>query len=110
MLHVDYKKPYGYYTLTQGENKLKIYLCKANTTWAEMYFYKNDKGVKMAQLSSFLGDAQHLKNCLKNNSTYLEACDNYVFNAKEVKESHYAGEIWKTIRILAENGKKVTIK
>ena len=45
MLKVDYKKPYGYYTLTQGEKKFKIMLCKANAMWAEMYFYKDEVSI-----------------------------------------------------------------
>ena len=110
MLKVDYKKPYGYYTLTQGEKKFKIMLCKANAMWAEMYFYKNEDGKEMAQLYAFLADYKHLQNCFKNGGTHLESCNNYVFYANELKGDGYAKDIWKTIRLLAENGKKVTIK
>ena len=110
MLNVDYKKPYGYYTLTQGESKFKINLCKANAMWAEMNFYKNEEGTKMAQLYSFLNDYKHVQNCFKNGGTHIESCNNYVFYAKNIKESGYEEDIWKTIRLLAENGKKVTIK
>ena len=110
MLKVDYKKPYGYYTLTQGEKKFKIMLCKANAMWAEMYFYKDEEGTKKAQLYAFLLDYKHYKNCLKNDDTNLESCNNYVFYANELKDDGYANDIWKTIRSLAENGKKVTIK
>ena len=110
MLNVDYKKPYGYYTLKQGENKFKITLCKANAMWAEMYFYKDERGKKMVQLHSFLAGADHVKNCFKNGGIFDE-CDNYVFHAEELKgKSRCVNDIWKTIRILVENGKKVTIK
>lgn len=110
MLNVNYKKPYGYYTLTQGEKKFKIHLCKANAMWAEMYFYKNEEGEDMAQLYAFLADYEHAKKCFKNGGTHLEDCNNYVFYAKELKGDVYGNIIWKTIRLLAENGKKVTIK
>lgn len=112
MLNVNYKKPYGFYTLTQGENKFKITICKANAMWAEMHFYKNEEGTKMAQLYAFLADYKHAKNCFNNGGTHLEQCDNYVFYAKELKDKSdgYVNDIWKTIRLLAENGKKVTIK
>lgn len=111
MLNVDYNKlPYGYYTLKQGENKFKITLCKANAMRAEMYFYKDECGKKMVQLHSFLFDADHVKRCFKQGGVF-DKCDNYVFYTEELKgKDGYANDIWKAIRILVENGKKVTIK
>ena len=110
MINVDYKKPYGYYKLTQGDSKFKIYLCKANAMWSEMNFYKNEEGIEMAQLYAFLADYKHVQNCFKNGGSHLESCNNYVFYAKNIKGSEYEEDIWKTIRLLAEKGKKVTIK
>lgn len=109
MLNVDYKKPYGYCTLTQENGKkFKITFCKANCLWAEMYFYTKEedgKRTEMAQLYSFLGDIQHLKNCLKSGNKRIKNYSNFVFYAKECNN-----DVWKAIRLLAEHGKKVTIK
>lgn len=110
MLKVDYKKPFGYYTATNGERKIKIYLCKANAMWAEMHFYKNEEGAKITQLYGFMDNYMHAKNCLKNGGTHIKSCNNYVFFAKELKGNGRENEIWRTIRLLTENGKKVTIK
>ena len=104
-LRVDYKKPYGHYTLTQGENKFKIHLCKCNALWAEIYHYKNDEGEKMIQLVSFVGDVQHMKNMAKNGLLFFKEKDNYVFHAKELN-----ADCWKVIQLLSKLGKKITIK
>lgn len=104
-LHVDYKKPYGHYTLTQGENKFKIHLCKCNALWAEIYHHKNEKGEKMAQLFAFIGDVQHMKNMVKNDPQIFNGNDNYVFHAKELN-----ADCWKVIQLLSKLGKKITIK
>lgn len=110
MLNVDYKKPYGYYTLTQKRGdevkKFKITLCKANAMWAEMYFYKDEKtGEDMAQLYSFYADAKHVSKHLSGGGN-TEA-DDFVFKAKEISDN---SEIWKSIKVLAKYGKKITIK
>lgn len=110
MLKVDYKNPYGYYTYTYGKSKLKIYLCKANAMWAEIYFCKNKEGKKTAQLYGFLDNFKHAQNCIKMGGTHIKSCNNYVIYAKELKDDGYEEDIWKTIRLLAENGRKVTIK
>lgn len=108
-LQVNYKNPYGYVTITQKrkgvERKYKVTLCKCNAMWAEMYFYTQDNGEKMAQLYCFIADIQHLKNCIKDNC--LVNYDNFVFKYKEIKGNK---QIWKAIQMLTENGKKVTIK
>lgn len=57
----------------------------------------------MAQLVCFFADLSHAKKCLKDDT--LAEWDNFVFNAKQCDT-----QIWKLIRLLAENGKKVTVK
>lgn len=108
MINVDYKTPYGYYTLTQktseGKKKYKVHICKANCLWAEVYFYTNNQGEDMVQLMGFFSDLKHLANCLKNNVE--DGNNNYIFNSKEIGENK---DIWGAIRLLTENGKKVTI-
>lgn len=109
MLHVDYKNPYGYYTLTQkqeyGVKKFKITLCRANCLWADIYFYKNEEKKSMVNPHAFSLDTQHLERCLKNH-VYDEA-NNFVLYAKEIQKE---SQIWKAIRILTKYGKTVTIK
>lgn len=108
MVNVEYKKPYGTYTLTQkdsqGEKKFKITLCRANCLWAEMVFFKNDKGEDMVQLYNFFSDIKHMKKCIK--SGLLKDMDNFRFHAKRIEGNK---SIWEAIKLLAENGKKVTI-
>lgn len=104
MLNVNYKDVIGHYTLTQDEKKFKITLCGCNALWAEMYFYTDDNGKKMVQLYSFIDEIQHLKNCIKNTEIYKDA-DNFVFNAKNMND-----RTWKAVRLIANLGKKVTIK
>lgn len=103
MLNVSYENKIGYFTLTQGENKFRINICHANCLCAMMYFYTDNEGEKIATLMSFFADLQHAKNCIKNNA--LDRYDDFVFKAKELNN-----ELWKFIRLLADNGKKVTIK
>lgn len=69
-----------------------------------MYFYTNGKGEEMAQLVTFFADTPHAKRCFKDD-IFLCDWDNFVFNAKELNN-----DMWKFIRLLADNGKKVTIK
>lgn len=104
MLNVSYKKRIGYFTLTQGENKFRIHICHANCLCAMCEFYKNESGEEMVQLVSFFHDMTHAKRCFKDD-VFLYDWDNFVFHAKECNN-----EMWKFIRLLADNGKKVTIK
>lgn len=104
MLHVDYKNRIGYYTIQRDEQKFKIWLCHANALCAEIYFYKDENGEDTSMLYSFYADIQHLKNCAKNG--HLKGYENGVtFYAKELDN-----DLWKMVRIFAENGIKVTIK
>lgn len=107
MLNVSYKNKIGHYTMTQtnadGTYKYRIDICHANALCAMMYFFTNSEGEKEVRLMSFFSGLTHAKNCIKNN--VLDGCDNFVFKAKECN-----AEIWKLIQLLANNGKKVTIK
>lgn len=102
MLNVSYKNKIGRYTLTQtnahGTQKFRIDICHANCLCAMMYFTEDT-----AQVISFFHDLTHAKNCIKNN--VLDGSDNFIFNAKQLNS-----EMWKLIRLLADNGKKITIK
>lgn len=102
-VNVNYKNRMGYCTLTQGENKFKIWICHANCLFAMMYFYKDEKGVDMASLHSFLADLEHAKRCLK--ADLFKDYSNFTFVAKELNN-----DMWKFIRALANHGFKVTIK
>lgn len=107
MLNVSYKNKIGYYTLTQtradGTHKFRIDICHANCLCAMIYFYTDSDGEKMARLNTFLMDIPHAKDCIKDN--VFDGCDNFVFKAKQCDSN-----MWKLIRLLADNGKKVTIK
>lgn len=111
-LYVDYKKPYGYFTATTEvggkKEKNKVTMCRANCMWAEIWFsteMRDGKKVRLASLGGFFNDPTHLKRCSVDN--LLKNYDNYVFYAERIKGNKY---IWKAIQILAESGKKVTIK
>lgn len=69
-LNVSYKNRIGYFTQISKygdlEQKYKIWICHANALCAFMYFYKDEKGVDMAQLMGFCCDIQHVKNLIKN--------------------------------------------
>ena len=103
-LQVNYKNRIGYFTLPQGDKKFRIHICHANCLCAMMNFYKDENGEKMAQLYAFFADVPHVKQCFKN-GLFIRNWDNFVFKAKECDS-----EMWKFIRLLADNGKKVTIK
>jgi hypothetical protein len=106
MVSVDFKDRIGYYTLhsQDGQNKWKIWFCRANCLVAEIYFYKDENGEDMAKLHSFFGDVQHVKNCAK--AKVLTGYDKGVtLYAKKMNS-----ELWKMAQIFAENGIKVTIK
>lgn len=108
MIKVDYKNRIGYLTQTEkradGVHKFRIDICHANCLCAMVYFYKNEDGAKMVQLVSFFADVQHAKRCFKE-GLFLSNWADFVFNAKECN-----AEMWKFIRLLANNGKKIRIK
>lgn len=107
MLNVSYKNKIGHFTQTEnredGVRKFRIDICHANCLCAMMYFYKNAEGENIAQVVSFFTDIKHVKRCIKDGM--FNHWSNFVFNAKECD-----AEMWKFIRLLANNGKKVTIK
>lgn len=105
MLHVNYENRIGYYTLHQGENKFKIWFCHANCLCAEVYFYKDEEGIDMVQLNRFFGDLKHLKNCAKAGLFEDYRVSGVTLFAKEMND-----DLWKMVRVFAENGVKVTIK
>ena len=104
MLNVSYKNKIGYFTLTQGENKFRVHIYHANCLCAMCEFYTNEQGEKMVQLVSFFADIAHAKRCFKD-GLFINDWDNFTFHANECDT-----EMWKFIRLLADNGKKVTIK
>ena len=60
MLQVDFKDKIGYYTMVGTDRKLyKIHFCRANALCAMIYFYKDEKGEKQADLAGFFGDIKH---------------------------------------------------
>lgn len=106
-IRVDYNKRMGYYLATAcNGKKAKVWLCGANCLWAEINFYREEKDGKrhdMAQLCGFFCDHGHLKRYLA-----------------DVKDAHFKGmtffakemdaDLWKAVKILTENGIKITIK
>ena len=102
-VNVNYKNRMGYCTLTQGDNKFKIWICHANCLFAMMYFYKDEEGKDMVQLHSFLADLEHAKRCLK--ADLFKDYSNFTFVAKELDN-----DMWKFIKELTKYGFKVTIK
>lgn len=107
-LNVSYKNKIGYFTATQtnagGTHKYRIDICQANCLCAMVHFHKNENGEKMVHLVSFFADIQHAKQCFKD-GFFLDKWNNFVFHVKECDT-----EMWKFIRLLADNGKKITIK
>lgn len=106
MINVNFKDRLGYYTLqSQDKSKSwKIWFCRANCLLAEIYFYKDENGEDMANLHSFFGDIQHVKNCAKSKvlTGYEKGITLY---AKKMNKN-----LWDMVRIFSENGIKVTIK
>lgn len=102
MLNVSYKNKIGHYTVTRntadGTRKFRIDICHANCLCAMMFFTEDT-----AQVNCFFTDIKHAKACIKNG--VLEDADNFVFSAQQCDN-----EMWKLIRLLADNGKKITIK
>lgn len=108
-VRVDFNDRIGYYSLhsQDGQKKWKIWFCRANCLVAEIYFYKDENGEGMADLSHFFIDLEHLKRCAK-----VEFLTNYGRYDKGI--TLYAkkmdNDLWKMARIFAEQGIKVTIK
>lgn len=104
-LHVDYamKNRIGYYR--QEKTNRKIWLCSSNSLWAEINFYaeqEDNQRIQMAQLCGFIADVEHLKRCLKSGILHYKGLT--IFSSK------MDAEMWKAVKVLTENGIKVTIK
>ena len=106
-LRVDYKKRMGYYLAPAcNGKKAKVWICGANCLWAEINFYRemeDGKRIDMAQLCGFICDVAHLKRMVANGCK--PAYHGLTFFADKLDS-----EQWKAIRVLTENGYKVTIK
>ena len=105
-IRVDYGKRMGY-CLAPACNgkKAKVWICRANCLWAEINFFRRVEDGKRhdkAQLCGFFADLGHLKRYLVNTETHFH---DLTFFAKEMNT-----ELWKAVKILTENGVKVTIK
>lgn len=74
MLRVNYQIEYGSIKVKSVGNEKKLYTVKFHPANCEcgafIYHYKDEKGVKMAQLFTFLGDKQHISNIMKNSSDH----------------------------------------
>lgn len=104
MLHVDFTKKIGYYTMVGTDRNLyKIHFCEANALCAMIHFYKDEQGEKMADLAGFFADVKHAERCIKTG--YFKNCGRFVFYAKTLNK-----DLWKMIQLMTENGIKVTIK
>ena len=106
-LRVDFNNRFGYCLVpTVNGKKTKVWLCGANCLWAQINFYRKEedgKRVDMTQLCGFICDVAHLKRCLKN-GVHLNY-DGLTFFAEKMD-----AELWKAVKVLTENGIKVTIK
>lgn len=104
MLQVDFKDKIGYYTMVGTDRKTyKIHFCRANALCAMIYFYKDEKGEKQADLAGFFGDIKHAERCIKTN--YFKHCGRFRFYAKSLDK-----DLWKLIQIMVENGIEIKIK
>lgn len=104
--NVSYVNRIGYCTLTQRENKFKIWFCHMNGLCAMMYFYnkmKDGKKVPMEQLHAFFCDVEHAKRCIKDD--FFADYSNFHFYAKEMGDG-----MWKLVKIMTKHGIKVTIE
>ena len=104
MLHVDFKEKIGYYTLVGADGKkFKVHFCEANALCAMIHFYKDENGKRWADCCGFFGDVKHAERCI--NAGYFQHCGRFVFDARRL-----TNDLWKMIRMITENGIKVTIK
>ena len=112
MLNVSYKNTFGYFTETLetsvGVFKNRIDICSANCVCAMVHAKEecpdpNFPNYKVRPLFAYFKDMAHAKRAIKGN--IFRNCNNFVFNAKNCNT-----EMWKIIRLIAESGKKVTIK
>lgn len=102
-LQVDYKNPVGYYTHKFGATKSKNLICPANCLCAVVHAYDHPAHGLSIDLCGFFADIEHAEKCVK--AGYFTACSGITFFAKRLNK-----DLWKLIRVMAENGIKVTIK
>ena len=105
MLRVDYSVVYGevYGRNTDGSKWVVKYHPANCDLGAFIYHYKNEKGEKMARLWTFLADAQHVKNIMKN-------CDDHKLLGEEVykvKLNVYYKQAKAIVEACAKSGYKV---
>ena len=103
MLRVNYQISYGEVKVKSwdGSKVCTVKIHPANALCAFIYHYKNDKGEKIAQLWNFLGDAQHIKNIMKDYKTLLGE------NVVSVKLNMYYKESQQLVKPMAQSGYKV---
>ena len=104
MLHVNYQITYGVVKVKSwdGGKICTVKIHPANALCAFIYHYKDEKGVKMAQLWNFLGDTQHIKNIMKQYPTLLGE------DVVSVKLNVYYENARKLIPSMCKSGYKVT--
>ena len=93
MLRVNYKITYGEIKVRQkSDNRLAtVKIHSANALCAFIYHYKEEDGTEMAQLISFFGDEQHIKNCEKNFASH-DCLDFFMGKIVSVKLNLYYKE------------------
>lgn len=99
------------YQITYGEVKVKNHdgrICNVKIHWANalcafVYHYKDENGVKMAQLWNFLVDTQHIKNIMKEFKTLLGE------DVVSVKLNVYYKEAQQLVKPMAQSGYKVSV-
>lgn len=103
MLRVNYQIVFGeVFGHNEDGTKWKVLYHPANCELgAFIYHYKNEKGEKMAQLWSFLGDKQHVRNIMKNEGNLLGN------NVDKVKLNVYYKEALSIVEACAKSGYKV---
>lgn len=108
MLRVDYTNRFGYCSVPSVNGKTtKVWLCGANCLWAEIDFYRtreNGKRTDKVRLWGFICDVAHLERYLQN-GVHLDYERGITFFADKMN-----AELWKAVKVLTENGIKVTIK
>ena len=72
MLRVNYQIEYGEVKVKSwdGSKVFNVKIHPANALCAFIYHYKDENGVKMAQLWMWLGDMQHVNNIMKNSDDH----------------------------------------
>lgn len=108
MLHVNYQIEYGSLRMRSPWHKdhrlITVKFHPANCKCgAFVYHYKDENGVKMAQLWTFLGDKQHIDNIMKNMEDHTLLGDNVV----SVKLNVYYKQALMIVEACAKSGYKV---